>query len=74
MVLWDVSQTDFEQAKKDVQNGSILLYHARKKDMACLRKLIPWLIGEGYELVTVRELLELPEIQTGPEIYNHLND
>lgn len=74
IVLWDVSQTDAEKAKKDVKNGSILLYHARVKDVKCLRTLIPWLVEQGYELVTVRELLEYDEIEISPEIYNHKND
>ncbi len=74
IVLWDVSQTDAEKAKKDVRNGSILLYHARAKDVKCLKTLIPWLVEQGYELVTVRELLEFDEIEISPEIYNHKND
>ena len=74
IVLWDVSQTEAEKAKKDVKNGSILLYHARARDVKCLKTLIPWLVEQGYELVTVRELLEFDEIETGPEIYNHKHD
>ena len=71
VVLWDVSQTNAELAKADVQNGSILLYHARAKDVKCLKTLIPWLIQEGYELVTVKDLLQLGEIEIGPEPYVH---
>ncbi len=68
-VLWDVSQTDFPKAMRATQNGSILLYHGRKRDVDCLRKLIPALLDAGYELVTVSELLGLPEIETGTEPY-----
>ena len=57
-VRWDVSQTDPDQAMKDVENGSILLYHANPKDVRCLRQLIPALL-ENYECVTVSELLYL---------------
>lgn len=57
VVLWDVSQTDPEQAFKDTQNGSILLYHTLKKDLECLRVLVPMLKEAGYELVTVSDLL-----------------
>lgn len=32
LVLWDVSQTDPDKAVRKVQNGSILLFHARPKD------------------------------------------
>ncbi len=66
LVLWDVSQAEFVAARSRVQSGSILLFHAYKNDVVCLRRLIPWLIDRGYELVTVRELLDLPEINIGP--------
>lgn len=54
---WDVSQTDANKAFHDVQSGSILLYHARAKDIRCLKGLIPRLLEQGYECVTVSELL-----------------
>lgn len=41
VVKWDVSQTDAGKAFRDVQNGSILLYHAQAKDIRCLKNLIP---------------------------------
>ena len=51
-------------AMKDVENGSILLYHANAKDVRCLRQLIPALL-ENYECVTVSELLHLtPPVYT----------
>lgn len=58
-VRWDVSQTDPDKAIRDVENGSILLYHANPKDIRCLRQLIPQLL-ETYTCVMVSELLELP--------------
>lgn len=58
-VRWDVSQTDPDKAIKQVQNGSILLYHANKKDVRCLTQLIPALLGKGYECVTVSALLNI---------------
>ena len=63
VVLWDVSQTDPYQAIKDVQNGSILLYHTRQADYECLQVLVPMLLAEGYQLVTVSELLELEPLE-----------
>lgn len=71
MVKWDVSQTDPDKAIKDVQNGSILLYHGRAKDIRCLKKLIPQLLEQGYQCVTVSQLLGLPEIVTSDEIYQY---
>ena len=56
-VRWDVSQTDPGKALRDVQCGSILLYHANPKDIRCLTRLIPDLVKAGYECVTVSELL-----------------
>lgn len=69
VVKWDVSETDPVKALADVQNGSILLFHARKKDAECLSVLIPQLVAEGYQLVTVSELLGLPEIVCSAEKY-----
>lgn len=69
LILWDVSQTDPDLAIKKVQNGSILLYHARPKDVRCLEKLIPALLDKGYELVTVSELLGFPELATSTDLY-----
>ena len=56
-VRWDVSQTNPDKAIRDVENGSILLYHANKKDIRCLTQLIPALKAAGYQCVTVSELL-----------------
>ena len=68
VVLWDVSQTDPQKAFKDVQNGSILLYHTRQTDYECLQVLVPMLKEAGYELVTVSELLGLdPLVLDKPE-------
>lgn len=56
VILWDVSQTNFDKAYKQTKNGSILLYHTKKADVDCLTQLIPRLLSDGYELVTVSEL------------------
>lgn len=69
VVRWDVSQTDPKKALKAVENGSILLYHANVRDIRCLETLIPQLIENGYECVTVSELLGLAPVVTSPEIY-----
>ena len=69
VILWDVSQTDPEQALHKVQNGSILLYHARQKDYNCLKVLIPRLQAEGYEFVTISQLCGFGENEISPEPY-----
>ena len=66
---WDVSQTDPAKALPKVQNGSILLYHARHKDYVCLETLIPQLLEAGFEPVTVSELFGFPPPEKGGEPY-----
>lgn len=61
-VLWDVSQTDPAKCIKNVKNGSILLFHTLKKDYACLQTLLPQLIEQGYEFITVSEMLGLDPV------------
>ena len=69
VLLWDVSQTDPQLAIGKVRNGSVLLYHARHKDYACLELLIPQLLEAGFEPVTVSELFGYPPPETGEELY-----
>lgn len=57
-ILWDVSQTDAQKCLPEVQNGSILLFHTLKKDLECLRELLPALQEQGYEFVTVSDMLQ----------------
>ena len=66
---WDVSQTNPEIAIRKVQNGSILLYHARAKDVRCLKKIIPACVQAGYQCVTVSDLMGLEAIKTSNEPY-----
>ncbi|MBQ8556577.1 MAG: polysaccharide deacetylase family protein [Clostridia bacterium] len=68
-VMWDVSYTDPAEARKATQNGSILLFHTNYEDLECLKVLIPQLIEDGYELVTVSELLGMEPIETSEEKY-----
>ncbi len=70
IIHWDVSETkDMEKALGDVQNGSILLFHSKKKDSNFLEKLIPELKVRGFEMVTVSELFGFPPPETGGELY-----
>ena len=71
VINWDVSQTDPVKALGDVQNGSILLYHARQKDIRCLKRLIPQLPAAGYECVTVTQLMGLELPLPSLEIYSY---
>ncbi len=68
-VMWDVSYTDAQQAFKETENGSILLFHTNYVDLNCLKELVPMLRNAGYELVTVSELLGMEPLQTSDELY-----
>ena len=70
IVHWDVSETiDLKKALKNIQNGSILLFHAKKKDSNFLEKLIPELKDRGFEMVTVSELFGFDPPATSSELY-----
>lgn len=70
IVNWDVSQTDPAKALPRVQNGSILLYHARPVDVRCIRTLIPQLQEKGFEFVTIAELIGLgKDVVTSPDLF-----
>ncbi len=72
IILWDVSQTRADVAIHQVQNGSVLLYHARPADYECLKTLIPALLEKGFQPVTVSELLGYGPNETSetPYIYD----
>ncbi len=70
VILWDVDSTDADEVKKNVQNGSIILFHARKTDWYCIQKVIPWLAEQGYEMVTISQLLNLPPLEPTDEIFD----
>ena len=70
VILWDVDSTDADEVLKNVQNGSIILFHARKKDWLCIQKVIPALAEQGYEMVTISQLLNLPELEPVEELFD----
>ena len=69
VVRWDVSSTTAKNAKEKVKNGSILLFHPNTKDVNCIEELVPWLLEEGYELVTMSEMFGYPPPETSEELY-----
>ena len=68
-VLWDVSQTNPDKCIHNVQNGSILLFHTLIEDYRCLEKLLPQLKEQGYEFVTVSEMLGMAPVATSTDLY-----
>ncbi len=70
VILWDIDSTDPQEILSQVKNGSILLFHSNSKDYHTLQTVVPELISRGYELVTVSELLHLPELDASTEIFD----
>ena len=70
IVHWEVSETkSLDKALSRIQNGSIMLFHAQKKDSLFLEKLIPELQARGYGMVTVSALFGFDPPETGGEMY-----
>ena len=69
VILWDVATTDPDEAFRKTQNGSILLFHAKKKDVLCLEKLIPRLLEAGFEPVPVTELLGIAPLPVTQKVF-----
>lgn len=60
-IYWDVVLDTKERMLKRIKNGSIVLFHANKKDLKVLGEILPEL-AKSYELVTVSELLGFPNV------------
>lgn len=96
IVMWDVVTRDyskhmapgdvFENVKKFVRNGSIVVFHdslkAQKNMMEALPKSIEWLLSEGYKFKLIdyniereidREEVEREELQPIPEFVLNRN-
>ena len=68
VIIWSIDTLDWEKAStreildvcyRRIKNGTIVLFHDKLKATGtAMEELIPWLLDQGYELVTVSELLE----------------
>lgn len=68
MILWSLDTLDwkskdadkvFKQVKKNVSDGDIILVHDIHPSTAeAMKKVIPWLQENGYDILTVSELME----------------
>lgn len=82
MFLWSLDTLDWElrnekkilrKIKKNISDGDIVLLHdIHEKTSLAMDTVIPWLVGEGYELVTLSELMYYRgvEVRAG-ERYNN---
>lgn len=80
VIIWSVDTLDWktqnvqkimEVVKKQTKNGAIILCHDHHKPtLDALDEMIPWLLEQGYDLVTVSELLNsTPEGMQPGKIY-----
>jgi len=67
IIMWSIDSTREKTVLSRVEPGSILLFHSDKQDVACLREVLPLLVEQGYEFVTVSELLGIPGCAPVPE-------
>ena len=78
MVLWSVDTHDYlkrtpqaiaAQVIKEVKPGSIVIFHDgggnRQPTVDALKTVLPALKSEGYQMVTVSQLMELARQQAG---------
>ena len=68
-MLWDIDLTDPDDCYKHIKNGSILLFHARAKDIRCIEALLPRILEDGYELVTISEMFGKEPVAISDEPY-----
>lgn len=68
VIKWSVDTLDWksrntasvlEICREEIRDGSIVLFHDKfQSTVDAVRELIPWLLEQGYDLVTVTELIE----------------
>ncbi len=60
---WTISgsNAELEQIEAALGPGAIFLFHTTDADTAKLKAFIPYAVSQGYSLVTLNELLGLPE-------------
>ena len=49
---------------KALEPGAIYLFHTTDKDLEKLLKFIPWVVEQGYQLVTLNEMFGYPDNET----------
>ncbi len=72
-ILWTIDETDPEKCYRQIENGSILLFHTNTKDIQCIETILPKLLEDGYELVTISEMIGKEPVVTSAEPYTYVN-
>ena len=64
---WSVSGSDstMDMIKAGLQPGAIYLFHTTDADTAKLQEFIPYAVAQGYQLVTLNELLGYRDNEVG---------
>ena len=62
---WSVSGRDsHDNLVKSLEPGAIYLFHTTNTDLEKLLKFIPWVVEQGYQLVTLNEMFGYPANET----------
>ena len=58
---WSVSgSSSDEKIAKGLKPGAIFLFHTTNTDLDKLLRFIPWVVEQGYQLVTLNEMFDYP--------------
>lgn len=74
---WDHNNADktFASVKANAADGCIVLCHDRSSTAKAVSMMVPWLIEQGYDVVSVRELLERNGAAPKPgQLLTHVKD
>ncbi|MBQ4158101.1 MAG: polysaccharide deacetylase family protein [Clostridia bacterium] len=80
---WSISGSGYSLSyiKEHLKPGSIILFHTTTSDLKKIRQLIPYVVQQGYRVVTINELLGYPEnecyiagTQPVPEYIDYIYD
>lgn len=62
---WSVSgSSDDKRIAKGLKPGAIFLFHTTGTDLDKLLRFIPWVVEQGYQLVTLNEMFDYPPNET----------
>ncbi len=67
IVDWSYSGSDakIKSIKNNLKPGYIYLFHCKSDDLKKLEEFIPYAVAQGYELITLNELLGYPANEVG---------
>ena len=67
IVDWSYSGSDakIKSIKNNLNPGYIYLFHCKKDDLKKLEEFIPYAVAQGYELITLNDLLGYPANEVG---------